>query len=753
MARTRTITAALNGGEWSPLLDGQVKQDKYYNAAKKLLNFMPTVQGPARRRGGTRYVGVVKNAANKTWLVEFVFSAGQAYILEFGDYYVRFWVNRGQLLSGSAPYEIVSPYAVADLETAEGTFALRTLQSADVMWIVHAEGKYAPYKLSRLGATNWTMAPISFTKGPFRDVDYPANAHAFRISATTGTITVTVTQGAALFTSAHIGMLLRIWSQNPASVTPYQPAMSVTTGQQFRNAGHVYQANNNYTYNSNDTTQRYVPTHTEGDASDGAVSWTYLHSGYGWGTITAVAGDGMSCTVDTVGRFPDSLLTLQSGRWAFSEFGSVYGYPTNVAFYRERLTYARGKKVWHSVVGDYDNFDNLDAGAVTAETAMAVELFADKLDDVRWMAEALALLIGSARSELALSEQTAQAVYSATNVKSTTQTECGGRLLRPLRVGDDVLFVEGPGHRIRAMRYEFSADKYRAEDITVLAEHLFDGSEAIGAADQGQRGILDWAYQQQRDGMVWCVLSDGQLAALTYNRERGVLAWASHSLGGGAVVESVRCIPSPDGLNDDVWFVVRRTVNGATQRAVEYLTDYRLVKKGAAEAVHVDCSVTYRGTATATITGLTHLEGQTVQICADGAAQAERVVGDGQVTLDRAASLVHIGYSYPSRYQSMRIELDTGAGTAQTAKKGISNLWLRLQSTIGGRFGPSFDRMDDLPTVDPYAAVGEPPALFSGDVCTQFPAGLDTDCFICYEQSLPLPATLVALITRLVVND
>ena len=96
---------------------------------------------------------------------------------------------------------------------------------------------------------------------------------------------------------------------------------------------------------------------------------------------------------------------------------------------------------------------------------------------------------------------------------------------------------------------------------------------------------------------------------------------------------------------------------------------------------------------------------------------------------------------------------DTGAGTAQTAKKGISNLWLRLQSTIGGSFGPSFDQMDDLPTVDPYAAVDEPPALFSGDVCTQFPAGLDTDCFICYEQSLPLPATLVALITRLIVND
>jgi len=754
MPKVRVLTAALNGGEWSPLLDGQVNQDKYFNAAKTLFNFLPLPQGPARRRGGSRFVGPVKDAGQRVWLVEFVFSTGQAYVLEFGDYYIRFWTDRGQLLYGGIPYELLSPYPVADLITAEGTFALRTLQSADVMWIVHAEGKYPPYKLSRYGATSWTLTPVVFTKGPFRDVDYPANGYAFTISAVTGTITVTVTLGGAMFTAAHIGMMLRIWSQNPASVLPYQPARNVAVNDQVRNSGHVYRAENSYTYNTNDTTQRYVPTHTEGHANDGVVSWEYLHSGYGWGTITAVAPDGLSCTMTVISRFPDSLLTLQSGRWALSEFGNVYGYPTNITFYRERLTYSRGKKVWHSVTGDFDNFDTLDAGTVTAETAMAVELSSDKLDDIRWLAPAArTLVIGSSQAELTLGEQTTQAVYSATNVQSTSQTEYGGRSIRPLNVGEEVLFIERPGHRVRAMRYDFSIDKYKAEDVSVLAEHLFDGSENPDRLDALPRNIVDWAYQQQRDGVVWCVLSDGSLAAMTYVRDRGILAWSSHALGDGGIVESVRCIPSPDGKTDDVWLAVYRDSGGTPVRSIEYLTDFRLVKQGLAEAVHLDSSVTYRGTGLTLLTGLAHLDQRDVQVVADGAfAEVKRVV-NGAITLSRPANLVHVGLPFVSRYQSMRLEVPGGAGTSQTVKGAISNLWLRLQSTVGGSYGPSFDHMDELPILDPSLPVTTPPQLFSGDVVVQFPSGWDTSVYICYEQSRPAPATLTAFVARLALND
>ena len=752
MPRAKPILTSFNGGELSPLLDGRVDQDKYFTGCRTLANFIPTVQGPARRRGGTRFVGSVKVAAKRAWLADFVFSAGQAYVLEFGDNYLRFWTNRGQLLGGDgvSPYEVVTPYSEADLITAEGTFALRTLQSSDVMWIVHSEGKYPPYRLSRRGAIDWTLAPEEFTDGPFRDVNTDG-ALTMQAGGTTGTVTVTA--NSALFKPGHVGSLLILNSFNPSTVAPYQTYKSVAIGDRVRNAGNVYEAQNAFTYASGDQTQRYVPTHTEGDAYDGAVTWRYLHSGYGWGKIISVSGDGLSCQLQVTSRLPEEVVSASTRRWAFSEFSSVYGWPTGIAFFKERLTYTRGKQVFHSIVGAFTNFARKDAGSVTSETAMSLSLAADKLDSIRWLAQSRTLVIGSARAELALGEQTTQQVYSATNVQNVPQTEYGSRLLRPLRVGESVLFVERAGHRIRDMKFDFTIDRYKAEDITVLSEHIFDGSEVLGDTEQEQRDIVDWAYQQQRDSIVWCVLSDGTLASLVFNRERGVIAWTPHYLGGNAVVEAVQSIPSPDGRTDDAWFIVRRTVNGQTQRSVEYLTDYRLVKEGAAEAVHVDCSTTYRGVATKVVTGLAHLEGQMVSVCVDGSNHPDKVVSGGQVTLDRTGELIHIGYRFVSRMQTMRLEVQGGGGTSQTARKGIAEVWLRLQSTIGGRVGPTFDRMDEIRTLDPRKPVGTPPALYSGDYKLQFPGGYETDAYVCYEQRMPLPATLVAVVLRVQIND
>jgi hypothetical protein len=752
MPRAKPILTSFNGGELSPLLDGRVDQDKYFTGCKTLTNFIPTVQGPARRRGGTRHVGLAKFGAKRAWLADFVFSAGQAYLLEFGDNYLRFWTNRGQLLGGDGvtPYEVATPYSEADLVTAEGTFALRTLQSSDVMWIVHSEGKYPPYRLSRRGAIDWTLAPEEFTDGPFRDANTDSNL-TMQASGVSGTVTVTA--NSARFVAGHVGSLLILNSFNPSTVAPYQTYKSVAIGDRVRNGGNVYEAQNAFTYASGNQTQRYVPTHTEGDAYDGAVTWRYLHSGYGWGKIISVSGDGLTCQLQVTSRLPEEVVSASTRRWAFSEFSSVYGWPTGIAFFKERLTYTRGKQVFHSVVGAFTSFARKDAGAVTSETAMSLSLAADKLDSIRWLAQSRTLVIGSARAELALGEQTTQQVYSATNVQNVPQTEYGSRLLRPLRVGESVLFVERAGHRIRDMKFDFTIDRYKAEDITVLSEHIFDGSEVLGDMEQEQRDIVDWAYQPQRDSLVWCVLSDGTLASLVINRERGVIAWTPHYLGGDAVVEAVQSIPSPDGRTDDAWFIVRRTVNGQTQRSIEYMTDYRLVKKGAAEAVHVDCSVTYRGAPTSVITGLAHLEGKTVSICVDGSNHPDKMVVGGQVTLDRTGSLVHVGYRFVSRMQTMRLEVQGGGGTSQTTRKGIAEAWLRLQSTIGGRVGPNFERMDEIRTLDPRKPVGTPPALYSGDYKLQFPGGFETDAYVCFEQRMPLPATIVAIVLRVQIND
>lgn len=755
MPRVRPIINSFNAGELTPLLDGRVDQDKYFSGAKTLINWIPTVQGPARRRGGTRHAGLVKDSNTRTWLAEYSFSVSQAYVLEFGNNYLRFWVNRGLLLNGGVPYEVVTPYAAADLATAEGTFALRLVSSGDVTWITHVEGKYQPQRLSRLGATSWTLLPDPLASGPFRDTNTD-KGFLLQASGFTGTgLTVTSVSGQPIFLVpgfSFVGSLLLLESENPAAtVPPYQPSQSYTSGNQVRNAGNVYETPGGGPVVT--SVQRYPPTHTEGTAFDGIYQWTYLHSGYGWGLITAVAPDGLSATVDTIARFPNDVASASTHRWAFGDFSPVYGWPTTVGFFKERLTYTRGRTAYLSVVGDFLNFNRRDAGLITKETAVQLTLASDKFETIRWQSTFKSLLLGSARAETALQEQTSQTVFAADNAQNTPQTDYGGRLIRPLRVGSSVLFVERAGHRVREMQYSFETDSFKAEDLTVLSEHIFDGSEVAGDVEGVPREIIDWAYQQQRDSLVWCVLSDGTLACLVLNRERGVVGWTPHYLGGDAFVESVQSIPSPDGRLDDVWFIVRRTVNGQVQRSVEFLLDYRLVKNGVGEAVHVDNSVTYRGAATSVVTGLGHLEGETVAICVDGSNHPPVVVTGGQATLQRPGSLIHVGYNFVSRYQSMRLEVQGGGGTTQTTRKGIAEVFLRVQSTTGGKFGGSFDKLDTIPTLQPGATLGTPPALFSGDIELRWPGGWNTDGYICYEQDLPLPATLVAIVTRVQIND
>lgn len=737
MPRARPAFTSFNAGELSPLLDGRVDQDKYFSGCKTLQNFLPTVQGPVSRRGGTRRVASTKDSSRRSWLRRFVFSADQAYVLEFGHLYVRFFVDRGQLLSGATPYEIASPYTEEDLSTSEGTFALHTVQSGDIMWITHAEKKHRPYRLSRFGATNWTLAPEVFNYGPFRSPNTDGGKR-LQASAETGTVTVT-SLDFPYFGPEHIGALVQLRSQNPSVLPPYQPSQTYAVGNRIRNAGNVYEC---VATAAPTGTTRYVPTHTEGDAFDGAATWRYLHSGYGHGKITAVAGDKMSCTVEVIRRFPKEVVDNTTTRWAFSEISAVFGWPSEVGFFNERLVYVRDKTVFLSVVGDFTNFEREDAGLVTKEVGMQLTLASGKFDSARWIVDARGLLMGSSSSELTLQEQTTQAAFGPDNVRSVPQTSYGSRKLRPLEVGESVLFVERAGRRIRDAKYSFEIDKYKAEDVTVLAEHLFR-----------KHGVVDWAYQQQQDSVVWCVLADGSVAAMTFNRERGVIAWAPQPFGGpDAFVEAVECIPSRDNSTDDPWFIVRRTVNGQVQRTVEYMTDYRLVDKGRGEAFHVDCGTTYRGAATTVITGLSHMEGQEVDICVNGATHPPRTVTGGSVTLNWPGTLVHVGYRFTSRFQSMRLEVQGGGGTSQGAKKGLSEVLLRVHNTAGGRYGGRAEQLDPIPNIPTALPPGTPAPLVSQDLEVTWNNGFEPNGYIFFEISEPQPATLVAIVAEAQIN-
>lgn len=754
MARSAPIWNSFNAGELSPLIDGRTDQEKYFAGCKRLRNFIPTVQGPVTRRGGTRYLGATKGNL-RAWFMSFEFNQAQSYVLELTDLKMRFWVNRGQLLSAGAPYEIPTPWSAVNLVTEEGTLSLRSVQSGDVMWIVHNEGAVRPQKLSRLGATSWTLADVDFENGPFEDID-PDSTVTVTASGTTGVITLTASS--AIFTDDDIGTAFYMEQKDAAGIKTWQ--VQTATG------GGVYRKYEGNYYLSTDTggtgrTGAKPPVHTEGRVWDGpagtsidttksdgdGVEWEYRHSGYGWAKITAIGGGGTTATATVLlnnGRLqlPASFTTTGTTRWAKSAFSQARGWPTSVAFFRERLVYARNRELFFSVVGAYDDFSRKDGPDITKETAIKLQIASDRLDLIRWITPSAALLVGTARNELSIQEQTTTQVFAADNAASMPQTEYGSRLLEPIRVGTAVLFIQRAGRKLREMIYDYASDRYKADDLTVLSEHIVDA------------GVIDMDFQQEPDSILWCVLADGTLSALTYDRERGVVAWVPHVIGGpNAFVETVASISAPDGRRDDVWFVVRRTINGSTVRYVEVLEDHRLAETDTTDAFYGDAGITYEGVSTKTISGLGHLERATVQVLADGSAHADCVVAGGQITLNRSATKVQIGFDSPAQLQTMRADGGAQDGTAQTRSKSFGEVWARLHNTIGGLIGPNFSRLDPIPGLKPANPVGTRPALYSGDRKIEMPADVGTDGYICVQSSPMLPMTLVALTARMEVND
>jgi len=205
MPRVTPIITNTNGGEWSPILFGRIDIAKYNNSFQVVRNFIPLVQGPSTRRPGFHFVTATKSDGIAN-LIPFEFSTLQAYIIEAGNLYFRFYKDRGQILSGMSAYEIASPYAVGHV------FDLKWAQSADVLYLTHP--LYAPRKLSRTGHTNWTLSVIDFLDGPYLDDN--TTATTLTPSAATGTgVTLTASAVTGInsntgFQTSDVGRLIRL---------------------------------------------------------------------------------------------------------------------------------------------------------------------------------------------------------------------------------------------------------------------------------------------------------------------------------------------------------------------------------------------------------------------------------------------------------------------------------------------------------------------------------------------------------------
>jgi hypothetical protein len=748
------ILSAFNAGELSPLMAGRVELDKYATGAATIENMMVKLPGPLERRGGSVFVAPTVDEAVRVWLPRFYFNKEQAYAVEMTPGVLRLFTQRGLLESAPGdPFELEHTYEADDLTDEDGLFRPSYVQSGDVVFF--ANGRQRPKSLSRLGATEWTWTDADFYGGPFKE-ENDTETQVYLGTVVQAGQTTGLIASDDIFTAEHVGSLFELRAINTATPA-WTPEAEIDDPDVAR-----YWDGNYYHSTTTGTTGTLPPTHTEGSVSDGGVGWRYSHSGRVVVKILSVL-EPVRCLVemqtDPVGEVTTS--DNATPAWSFGAWSDVEGWPEKVAFFRDRLCFSRGRRVWCSVVGDYTNFSARTGGLILPENAISIRVAAGRAEEVKWLYGDDELLIGTSGGVMVMREQTQQQPLGAGNVTVVPGPAVGVAATPPIvSPSGQLLFVDRTRTGLRAIAYSAEAESYRAPILTRMADHALLGQ------------VVDCAFQAHPAEVLWCLLANGELAALTFDPDDGVFAWHRHAIAGqDAAVEAIAILPSPPGApgneRDDLWLAVRRTIGGQTRRYVEYLEapfqaparsvgetrkQYRArVSAAVPSCVHCDSATLYEDedNLVTVCGGLDHLEGLEVAVLADGTPYRLTVEG-GEVTLRDPARVARVGLPYRHRFVGLPPETGAATGTAMGRTKRVHRIDLRVFASLGSLAGTSEENLKEVRALAPWRAaetvMGGANPLFFGDAKLDDAGGYDTEGVVVVEGDEPLPFTLIAII-------
>lgn len=682
-----------NGGEWSPLAYGRSDIAKYKNGLALCKNYVPLAQGGLTRRPGTAYVANVKNSAARVRLIPFEYSITQAYVLEFGNNYIRFFTNDGQLQSApNVAYEVATTYTTAELDDISFT------QSADVLYIVHPN--HPPAKLVRNGSLSWTLSDIVFTDGPYLAINTVGTTLQLAAFASPTTLTASATtgiNGGAGFVASDVGRLVRL------QIGTQWCAVQITA-----------------------------------IGSTTSVTVNYVAFPVFW-----VLGPP---------AFPATTGIWRLGLFYIGNYPRAVGFHQDRLCFAGAAAYSN--RIDGSVTSSYENFSPsaLSDGTVVDSNAWSFTLNARSVNQVYWLvSDEWGLLAGTASSEWVLAPSTAQTALTPTNVTAKQITHYGSTSIVPQRIGKSTLFVQRAKRKLREITYQFTLGTFQAPDISLVSEHLTKGGLRQMTVAQQPYPIV---WKCRIDGtLVGLSYDKDQEVNAWHQHALGGYSDAGRTL--PPVVESVCAIPAPNIDRDELWLVAQRYINGATVRTVERLTKYWEDGDAVADSFFVDCGATYSGAPTTTVSGLTWLPGETVKVLADGAVHPDCVVSaGGAITLSRQASKVSVGLGYASEGRTLPIDAGGAEGSAQGKLKRIHRMLMRFFQSVGLKLQGDTNR---APYAVPFRTgahdLGQPVPLFNGWKDQRWEGTYGPDAQIYFEQTDPLPQNITMLSAQLETQD
>ena len=455
----------------------------------------------------------------------------------------------------------------------------------------------------------------------------------------------------------------------------------------------------------------------------------FAHPSYAIRTLSRTGHNAWTFATPTINENTTPVLTTANN------------YPSVVTFFEQRLVFAatnnNPQTIWFSKNADYLNFHT----GTSADDALIYTIASNQVNNIRYLSATRVLTIGTSGGEYVLTT-TNNGPITPTTTQIRKYSNYGSANIEPVQVADVTLFLQRGNRKIREFKYigEVNTAGYQAPDITVLAEHITKG------------GVEGFAYQQEPENIVWCVRSDGTLLGLTYRREESVVAWHKHVIGGAfdggqAVVESITTLPTDSG-EDELYMIVKRTIDGQTMRYVEVMKNFDFGST-TTSAFFVDSGLSYAGSAVSGFSALYHLEGDDVSILANGASHPDKTVSNGAISLDFSATSAAIGYGYTSSMQTLRIESGSQDGISQGKPKRIHGITMRLFETVGVEIGNDAGEIDRVFFRDSSMDMDVAVPLFTGDKDIEFQGGFEDDDRIYLQQTQPLPLTVLALYPRM----
>lgn len=745
MARFRHIQNSFRAGEISPSVFGRTDLDIYQHGAAEITNMIVQGHGGARRRPGTQFVS--KEAIMKKFngpldvnisgsplehktsrIIPFIFNRTEAYAIVFSyqppD--TGLMIFKVSDFSQATITKTASSMAYGHTAfTAEELNEIQFAQSGDLIFFTHPN--HVPFYLIRTAVDTFELSPfnrrrdqavnpskfgdpvnLSFGRGyPFRPVN-------------TGTITLSINTAGpwidsvgAFFTADHVGSVFKI-TDTAAVTTQYALITGIVTSSRAT----IFMDK--------------TPVNTATDAD-----------------------------------------------WEESAFSPSRGWPRSVCFFEQRLifggTESEPDTIYASETGDVFEFDILGqldvstdpkaGAAVTNSDQFNATISSTEVNEIQWLASGNSLFIGTLGGEYIA--RGSSGALGPLDISISSETTHGSAFVQPAKLENVLVFASRAANRVREMVFNRDQDSFTAEDLSVFADHFAKKTAVFRFPSDSIPKIRTLVKQEGRENVIWILDNNDGLYAMTRNRSLGTVAWHYHKIGGDLatqgvpVVTSIASIPSADGTNDDLWMAVQRTINGGTKTYIErmnaeFSSDF-LVSGTASildKMVYVDSAVVHMPGGTFTVfPGLSHLEGETVQVMADGEYVGEHVVSSGQITLSVAVTEAVAGLKYISQLKTLKIEAGSSLGTAQTAIKRIDQIAFRFYRTIGGKFGSDEGNLEVLPFRKLPFAPADPIPLFTGDKVTEMPSSPDREGQVIIRQDLPLPQGVVSIIARGIVYD